>query len=103
MKKMTADEWNSEGQKLFGNKRVHWKFRCPGCDRVQTAMDFLKYRAEKVSPGTALVACKGNYEVIVGPQAQAPCKFNTLEHTHEDLIIVINDAGKEVPTFPFAS
>jgi hypothetical protein len=103
MKKMTADEWNVEGTKLFGKSRVKWKFRCPSCGGTQTAADFLPHK-NKFPVSAAVVMCKGNFlpePKIIG--SAPPCRFQSMESKNEELILVTNDDGKEIPTLPFAT
>lgn len=37
---MTAKEWNEEGERLFGEERINWKFVCPVCGFAQGFKDF---------------------------------------------------------------
>lgn len=37
---VTLDEWMAEGQRLFGEDRLDWRFRCPMCGHIQTGRQF---------------------------------------------------------------
>lgn len=36
----TFDDWEQEGQRLYGADRLAWRFRCPACGNVQTMRQF---------------------------------------------------------------
>ena len=42
MKKITYEDWVSEGERLFGKNKLEWKFICPQCKTVQSGADFLE-------------------------------------------------------------
>lgn len=37
----SVKEWEEKGRRLYGDKRRHWKFRCPMCKTVQSGQDFI--------------------------------------------------------------
>lgn len=37
----TIDEWQAEGNRLFGPDINTWRFKCPACGHVQTRANFL--------------------------------------------------------------
>lgn len=39
--RITYDEWQERGLKLFGNDKLFWKFQCPMCNNVATPSDFI--------------------------------------------------------------
>lgn len=40
MKTMTHAEWLKKAEELFGPDPKHWRFVCPSCNTIQSAMDF---------------------------------------------------------------
>lgn len=103
MKKITSQEWNALGVKLYGNRRIHWKFKCPNCNGVQTALDFIPYKRLGAPPVLAMLVCKDN--VVPASQRLSmtpPCRATIHSSEESDLVFVTNEAGKVVPTFPFA-
>jgi len=42
-RRVHLDVWQGEGRRLYGDNVATWKFRCPSCGHVQTAMDFKSY------------------------------------------------------------
>lgn len=42
MRKITYEEWISEGERLFGKNKLKWEFICPHCKTVQSGSDFLE-------------------------------------------------------------
>jgi len=41
MKTIDFKEWHKIGKKLYGANVINWKFRCPMCNKVQTAQDLI--------------------------------------------------------------
>lgn len=37
---MTYEEWNMEGERLFGPNRMKWRFVCPSCGHVASIQDW---------------------------------------------------------------
>lgn len=42
-KKVNIDVWQGQGRRLFGDNVALWKFRCPSCGHVQSALDYRSY------------------------------------------------------------
>lgn len=40
MRTITQEEWLAEGEKLFGNDRMKWRFACPSCGHVASVKDW---------------------------------------------------------------
>jgi hypothetical protein len=40
--KLTQQEWEAEGRKLFGSDKRKWKFICPNCGHVQSSESIRK-------------------------------------------------------------
>jgi hypothetical protein len=58
---MTKDEWDAQGQRLFGPDKLKWRFKCPVCGNVQTPEDFMPYKELGATPESALKECIGRY------------------------------------------
>lgn len=43
MKTLTFEEWEKEGNELFGKDKLDWKFVCPACGHVSSINDFRRY------------------------------------------------------------
>lgn len=105
MKKQTLKEWLDEGKKIFGEDFKQWKFKCPACGRVSSIQDFLDAGADA---NDAYQECigrvngKGNKD---GKDEGFGCNwvaygfFGTLGKGRT----VINDNGKEIEVFEFAT
>jgi hypothetical protein len=37
---MTLEEWHAEGERLFGQDEMQWRFVCPACGHVATPLDW---------------------------------------------------------------
>lgn len=59
---MTHDEWLKKVERLYGKDPMNWKFKCPVCETVQTAKDFMDAGATKEDVRTSLaVECVGRW------------------------------------------
>ena len=55
---MTKEEWMAEGNKLFGEDIMQWKFECPVCHHVQSVQDY----KDAGAPETAIAfSCVGRW------------------------------------------
>jgi len=86
MKTMTLAEWNAEGERLFGEDRLAWRFRCPVCGHVASPQDFRKFRDAGAEPNSATQECIGRYlpkgkrgvafsEESGNPKLKQPCDY----------------------------
>lgn len=100
---LAFDEWNALGEKLFGNDRLSWKFRCPGCGNIQTPQEL---EAAGTVPDQAYFSCIGRYDGHIDTafwDKKQPCNYTLgglfkLEH-----VTILTPDGKEHAAFPFAS
>lgn len=54
--------WLEKAIKLYGENAGVWKFKCPCCETVQTAMDFVNAGLSKKDAGTSIAKeCIGRY------------------------------------------
>jgi hypothetical protein len=58
---MTPEEWNTEGQKLFGENKMKWRFVCPACGFKQTVQD---YKDAGAPPGAVGFSCLGRWQEV---------------------------------------
>ncbi|KKN00871.1 hypothetical protein LCGC14_1133440 [marine sediment metagenome] len=63
------EEWKKEGEKLFGDDPLKWKFVCPNCGHVQTMQDFVELHRLKIykgkSPEVAYFSCIGRFDTRI--------------------------------------
>lgn len=52
---MTRDEWLLQGQTLFGQDKMRWKFKCPCCSHVATVADYKNAGAPESAVGFSCV------------------------------------------------
>lgn len=57
----TKKEWLKKGKKLFGDDMLKWKFVCPSCGNVQSAMDFKRYKNKGATPSDTYFKCIGRF------------------------------------------
>lgn len=103
MRRLSADLWIAEGVSKFGTARLKWKFRCPSCGNIQSALDFIPLSKKGHPVNAVLVTCRRSIKdsSLVLPDS-VQCNFNSYDFKNEELILVDNGNGKEIPTFPFA-
>jgi hypothetical protein len=56
---MTAEEWNAEGQRRFGDRAAKWKFQCPICKRVFSLFEFAQFAGPKAAQSRGFQECIG--------------------------------------------
>ncbi len=109
---ITVTEWRDEGLRRFGGGPENWKnwrFQCPVCKHIATPADFEKLGAD---PQLAYQECIGRHltkgqrasdlaEVPDASGNHAPCDYAAYGLFRLGQL-VLDDAGKEVPVFPFA-
>ena len=75
MKKMTVEEWNKEGESLFGMDRMNWKFICPSCGHVASVRD---WKDAGASESAVAFSCVGRYTGAkreLGEKGEGPCNY----------------------------
>jgi len=76
---ISQEEWEAEGEKLFGPDKIQWKFVCPNCGNVQCSEDFRKYKDVGATPSDAYFNCIGRF---MGPDVgtlgdgKSPCDYS---------------------------
>lgn len=59
---VTREEWIAEGERLFGDDMMKWRFVCPSCGNVQSVEEFAKYKDKGATPDSAYFNCIGRYD-----------------------------------------
>ena len=78
MIEMSIDEWNKAGEKLFGEDRMRWRFKCPSCGWVARTQD---YRDAGAPAGAVGFSCIGRYldqepaNMFDKPRIPRPCNY----------------------------
>ena len=95
---LTYDEWQDEGERLFGDDRKQWKFRCPKCDTKQNFNDFVKFTELTPDDITKYIAfsCIGRFTDKMGCNWTLGGLFQM--HTLE----ITDPEGNNHPMFEFA-
>src|SRR5689334_5371028 len=78
IEQMTYNQWQAEGICRFGINPFDWKFVCPSCGNVQSALDFRTYRNNDATPNSANQVCLGRYTGAGGAfdaQKHKPCNY----------------------------
>lgn len=57
-RKVTYEEWQQEGERLFGKNKMKWKFVCPACGHIAFAEDWIKAGAPE---NTIAFSCVGRF------------------------------------------
>lgn len=108
--RMTKEEWQQKGTRLFGTNKMDWEFVCPGCGHVQKVKDFFDYRKQGAQPDAAARECIGRYS---GGKSWADTRHADLVKNHGPCdyaaygllnicpVLVIVEEGKETPCFAF--
>lgn len=81
MRTITLEQWAAEGSQKFGDDQSEWKFICPNCGHIQTAIDFheLGMPDEQINRflgfsciGRYIDGCKGEFGNGI-----APCNYTS--------------------------
>lgn len=65
---VTLEQWEAEGERLYGKNRLEWRFRCPTCGHIQTPQEF---KAAGIGPHAAYQSCASRY----GLGGKSTCKW----------------------------
>lgn len=59
---MKHSEWLEKGKRLYGKNTETWQFKCPVCETIQTAKDFIAAGASKDEAMNSIaVECIGRH------------------------------------------
>lgn len=72
---ISEQEWNGQGEALFGADRMAWRFVCPSCGHVASVAD---WKAAGAPAEAAAFSCVGRWvggnEAFGGP-GTGPCNY----------------------------
>lgn len=57
-KGITSEQWEAEGEKLFGKDKMKWRFICPSCGHVASVQD---WKDAGAGPGEIAFSCVGRH------------------------------------------
>ncbi len=106
---MTKAEWMAKGKELFGEDYMEWRFVCPGCGHIQAIKDFKPYKEQGADPNSATCECIGRYSGgkswMTGKpkKPNGPCDYAGYGLLRISPITVVEEDGKEIHSFAFAS
>lgn len=97
-RRITHAEWLEEGERLFGPQMRAWRFVCPSCGHVQSAVDAmvrnpsvdLQFLRSRIN-----FSCEGRWTPATG----CDWTLGGLFQVHR--LEVVTDDGDVVPTFEF--
>jgi len=104
----SVDEWEKEGERLFGKNHLTWKFVCPSCGHIQTMQDFKDITNDypDLNPETAFFSCigrwSGHFENSMC-SGKSPCNYTNGGLFNLAPIEIIDDGGVVHYAFDFAS
>lgn len=105
-RRMTLCEWEAEGQALFGEDKLLWRFVCPVCGHAQRPIDFLPHKDRGAKPDSAHQECIGRYtggrSAFYADPGAGPCDYAGYGLFRLSPIVVVLDDGKEVMAFDFS-
>ena len=106
MIKQTLIEWQEEAKRLFGEDHKQWKFKCPACGHISSVQDFIDAGADT---NDAYQMCVGRVngkgeKGMKGIDKGFGCNwaaFGLFGNLGKGRIV--NNEGKEIEVFDFAS
>lgn len=93
---LKMEEWQENGEKLFGKDKKNWKFKCVNCGEVQSYLDFKEAGVENPE-GRVYFSCIGRYVKDRG----CDWTLGGLFQSHKQEVIAAD--GSKIPTFEFAT
>ena len=72
------EEWFDEGTRRFGDNLLQWRFVCPVCGHVASAMNYIEAGAPGSAAGFACIGrwIKGARDALAGGDAPGPCNYS---------------------------
>lgn len=98
---ITKQDWEREGDKLFGLNPLDWKFVCPSCGHVASVAD---WRESGAPEGAIAFSCIGRWtgsKKELG-EKPGPCNYAGGGLFGLNPITVFDEDGKEHDVFDFA-
>lgn len=113
LREIPLSDWLSEGERLFGNDKRLWKWKCSNCGHVQSIADFLELKKLGIIKADvdvgALVyfSCIGRFDTRIKKVGTVWDKKSPCDYTNGGLFcfantFVICESGDRVPVFEFA-
>jgi len=107
---MNHSEWLDKAKRLYGKNAGDWKFKCPVCQTVQTAQDFVRAGLSKEEASTSIAQeCIGrhlqNKEKAFGEKKRkkgVPCDYAGYGLFKLNPVEIIMDDGTKYNAFDFA-
>lgn len=99
---ITKEDWEKEGERLFGPDKMKWRFVCPACGNVASVGDYERYKEQGAKPDSATNNCIGRYDghLDVKMGSARPCNY--AGYGLFDLCPVrVFDNGEEIRCFAF--
>ncbi len=115
LKEIPLKDWLAEGERLFGDDKKQWKWKCPNCGHIQSIADFIELKklgitkAEKDVGTLVYYSCIGRFDTRI-PEKDVGTIFNKkspCNYTNGGLFcfantFVINESRERIPVFDFA-
>ncbi len=117
LKEIPLKDWLAEGERLFGDDKRQWKWKCPNCGHVQSIADFIELRDKKILPSdfdagkVAYYSCIGRFDTripekdvgtIWDKKKKSPCNYTLGGLFCFANTFVINESRERIPVFDFA-
>ena len=94
MVELTKDEWLKKGEELYGKKVEDWKFKCPSCERIQSA-NTIREQMEKGKKSKRFGALKKGDDFDPSMCCYSPVCNWVANGLFTTGILVIYDSAKE--------
>lgn len=100
---LTFEAWQAEGVRRFGEDKRKWRFVCPACGHVASAMDWVNAGASD----SIAFSCIGRWtgakrEAFTKAGGEGPCDYAGGGLFRLNPVQVIDEEGKEHSVFAFA-
>lgn len=102
-REIAIEDWNAEGELLFGKDKKNWRFICPCCKHEASIQDWFDLGAK---PGEVAFSCvgrriKGSKQAF-DESGQGPCTYAGGGLFRLNPIVVIDSEGRKSELFAFA-
>lgn len=114
-KVFTLKEWLAEGERLFGEDKTKWKWKCSNCGHIQTIADFIELRKLKIISddldigSVVYFSCIGRFDTRIPinnvgtiHDKKTPCNYTLGGLFCFANTYVIDEENKKAPVFDFA-
>jgi rubredoxin len=101
VRKITAEEWEAEGARLYGPDKNKWRFKCPSCGFVATPEDWRAAGATVNQVGFNCVGRHAGSAKEIFDKTGGPCNY-TSGGLFNVTPVRVNDGTHEHSIFEFA-